>query len=120
MEKSSCRWSSQILDTALKELDGISCSSQNAVASTAQQSAPAINAAFLVRIVITHCFGTFMVVINSKSFSLAFGPTTEVANPALVVLQILILLYGHMMDSRKAKFACPLCCRNLLSSAASH
>ena len=96
----------QIFNTALKEVDSTTSAIQDGVTTPAQQASPTINAAFLMRIVVAHIHCSLMVVVYGKVLRLAVGPPTQIANAALVILQILILLQSHMMNSLEAAFTC--------------
>jgi len=101
------RWRvSQVINTAPKEFYGVSGGPQDTVTSAAKKTTPAINTAFLMRVVVTHRLCTIMVVVHGKRFSLAGGPLTQIAPPALKGSKILILFEGHVMNLHQASFSC--------------
>jgi hypothetical protein len=96
----------QIIDTAPKEFNSISGGSQDTITSAAKQTTPAVNTTFCMRVVVTHFFCPFMVVVHGKRFGLAGGPLTQITFTALERLKILILFEGHMMNLFKAGLSC--------------
>jgi hypothetical protein len=101
------RWRiSQVINTAPKEFNSISGGPQDTITSAAKQTAPAINTAFCMRVVVTHFFCTIMVVVHGKRSTLAGGPLTQITTTALERLKILILFEGHMVNLFKAGLSC--------------
>ena len=93
MEKPLGWWVCQIGNAAVEVFGVVTSMTKNLVTDRTAQTAPAINTAFINRMVAL-C-GQFVIVLNGKVLSPAVCPEAQRAYAALVVLQILILREGH-------------------------